>query len=202
MLAFESYIAERGYSDVHPLVAFSGTVTDPETGEDFTEPSMNVDADGKSIGEAALPDRFGSPDYQILLVAEKYQTGFDQPLLLSEIIERLNDRFGTDFTESERLFLQQLRNDALNKDDIRLTAEANPFDKFSLGVRPQVEKLMIERMAGNDALVTRALNDVDFQEIVFGGLLQAIFDAAIAQKHGSSDLGGEWVRVPGGVGVF
>ena len=112
--------------------------------------------------------------------------------MLSEIIERLNDRFGTDFTESERLFLQQLQHDALNKEDIRLTAEANPFDKFSLGVRPQIEELMIERMAGNDALVTRALNDLEFQEIVFGGLLQAIFDAVMAQKHPQAtlDVGG------------
>ena len=81
MQAFQRYIAEQGYEDVRPLVAFSGTVQDPDTGEEFTEPAMNIDVvTGRSISEAALPGRFASPDYQILLVAEKYRTGFDQPL--------------------------------------------------------------------------------------------------------------------------
>lgn len=81
-LAFESYIAEHRYTDIRPVVAFSGTVKDPETQKEYTEPGMNLDVvTGQSISEAALPERFGSPDYQVLLVANKYQTGFDQPLL-------------------------------------------------------------------------------------------------------------------------
>ena len=92
MQAFERYIAEHGYDDVRPLVAFSGTVTDPDTGEEFTEPGMNTDVvTGRSIGEAALPGRFASPDYQILLVAEKYQTGFDQPLLQAMYVDKRLD---------------------------------------------------------------------------------------------------------------
>jgi type I restriction enzyme R subunit len=62
-LAFERYLAENGYKDVRPLVAFSGTVTDPETGVDYTEPGMNTDVvTGKPISEAALPGRFETPD--------------------------------------------------------------------------------------------------------------------------------------------
>ena len=52
-----------------------------------------------------------------------------------EIIKRLNDRFGTDFTDSERLFLEQVQNDAIDREDIRRTAEANTFDKFRPGVQ-------------------------------------------------------------------
>ncbi len=100
---------------------------------------------------------------------------------LSEIIRSLNDRFGTDFTESDRLFLQQVQQDALARDDIRKTALANTFEKFSLGIRPQLQKLMIDRMAGNDVLVTRCLNDPDFQEVVFSGLLRQIFDTIEAE---------------------
>jgi len=85
-LAFERYLAENGYSDIRPLVAFSGTVRDPDTGIEYREPGMNVDVvTGRPISEAALPERFGSPDYQVLLVANKYQTGFDQPLLFCAI---------------------------------------------------------------------------------------------------------------------
>ena len=399
LLAFRRYIDEHGYEDVRPLVAFSGTVTDPDTGQEFTEPGMNINVvTGKSISEAALPSRFDSPDYQILLVAEKYQTGFDQPLLqamyvdkrldgvqavqtlsrlnrvapgkeppfvldfvndpddirhafapyydrtellaasdpyqlehlkhqldgmqvyhgseveafaqvfylpparqqpgdharieaslqpardrfqglneddqtafrdrlsafvnlyaflsqiipygdselerlssfgrlllpsllpareepihlgdevsleyyrlervssgailheapepyvvspsavgtgnpedekapLSEIIERLNDRFGTEFTDEDRLFFEQVRERALRDEDVRKIAVANPFDKFSLGIRERLGKLMVERMGENDALVTRYLSDPEFQEVAFAVLAREIFQA-------------------------
>ena len=81
MQAFERYIKENRITEVRPLVAFSGTVKDPETGSEYTEPGMNTDCvSGERIGEKQLPARFASPDYQVLLVANKYETGFDQPL--------------------------------------------------------------------------------------------------------------------------
>ena len=400
MQAFQRYIAERQYDDIRPLVAFSGTVRDPDTGEDFTEPGMNIDVvTGRSISEAALPARFGSPDYQILLVAEKYQTGFDQPLLqamyvdkrldgvqavqtlsrlnrmapgkappfvldfvndpedirrafepyygrtellaksdphrleelkyqldqmqvyhwseveafsrvfylprfqqrekdharleaalqpardrftelndedqtefrdrlqafvslyvflsqiipygdseqerlssfgrallphlrperdgdainlgddvelayyrlqrvssgaislgegdggfvvsptevgtgdpeedtapLSEIIKRLNERFGTEFTDEDRLFFEQVKERAVRNEHVRQTALANSLDKFSLGIRDEIGKLMTERMGENDALVTRYLSDKDFQNVAFEVLAREIFE--------------------------
>jgi type I restriction enzyme R subunit len=92
MKTFERYIAENGYKDIRPMVAFSGTVKDPETGIEYTEPGMNTDCvNGKSISEKQLPERFGSPDYQVLLVANKYQTGFDQPLLQAMYVDKRLD---------------------------------------------------------------------------------------------------------------
>ena len=85
-LAIETYIAEHGCDDVRPLVAFSGTVTDDGAG--YTEPSMNTDDAGRPISETALPTRFDSPDYRILVVAEKYQTGYDQPLLQAMYVDK------------------------------------------------------------------------------------------------------------------
>ena len=76
-LAFDRYIKEQGYSGIRSLVAFSGTVGDPDDpGSSWTEVAMN---DG--LAESELPETFGRDDYRVLLVAEKYQTGFDQPLL-------------------------------------------------------------------------------------------------------------------------
>ncbi len=76
-LAFDRYINEHGYSGIRSLVAFSGTVEDPDDpGSAYTEVSMN---DG--LAESELPATFERDDYRVLLVAEKYQTGFDQPLL-------------------------------------------------------------------------------------------------------------------------
>jgi type I restriction enzyme, R subunit len=92
MLAFQRYIEENHYADIRPLVAFSGTVKDPASGNEYTEPSMNIDVvSGKHIGEAQLPDKFDSSDYQLLLVANKYQTGFDQPLLCAMYVDKRLD---------------------------------------------------------------------------------------------------------------
>jgi type I restriction enzyme R subunit len=82
--AFDKYIAEKGYTDVRTLVAFSGTVEDPlASGKIFSEVNMN---DG--IKESELPEKFDSHEYQVLLVAEKYQTGFDQPLLHTMYVDK------------------------------------------------------------------------------------------------------------------
>ncbi|PKN72801.1 MAG: restriction endonuclease subunit R [Candidatus Cloacimonetes bacterium HGW-Cloacimonetes-3] len=92
MLSFNKYLGEHHYSDIHPLVAFSGTVIDPETELEYTEPGMNLDyKNGRHISETQLKDRFGSEDYQILLVANKYQTGYDQPLLCAMYVDKRLD---------------------------------------------------------------------------------------------------------------
>lgn len=403
MQAFQRYIAEKGYDDIRPLVAFSGTVHDPDTGMDYTEPGMNIDVvSGKSISEKQLPERFASPDYQVLLVANKYQTGFDQPLLmamyvdkrldgvqavqtlsrlnrmvpgkespfvldfvndaediykafkpyydatslqecsdpaqleqlkheldafqiyywneveafarifyrtpgkqnpadhahmqrhlqpsvdrfkamddderrsefrdklgsyvkvysflsqimpyvdpdmellysfgrlllphlplerdgstvklgdevglqyyrlqrvfsgaielregesdygvksptdvgtgkakdekapLSEIIEVLNSRFGTNFTDEDRLFFEQIKERATNSLEVVRLRQANPFDKFQLGLRRMLEDLMIQRMSENDKIVTRYMDDKSFEDAAFAVLSRVIYDA-------------------------
>ncbi len=82
--AFEAYIEEKGYQDVRVLVAFSGQVEDPDlAGEFFTEVGMNA-----GIKEKELPDRFASDEYNLLIVANKYQTGFDQPYLHTMYVDK------------------------------------------------------------------------------------------------------------------
>ena len=85
-LAFDRYIENHGYTGIRSLVAFSGTVEDPEDpGSSYTEVSMN---DG--LAERELPETFERDDYRVLLVAEKYQMGFDQPLLQTMyVVKRL-----------------------------------------------------------------------------------------------------------------
>ncbi len=82
--AFDAYIRAKGYGWIKTLVAFSGEVLDDELPDQvFTEVGMN---DG--VKETELPEQFDSPDYQVLLVAEKYQTGFDQPLLHTMYVDK------------------------------------------------------------------------------------------------------------------
>ena len=77
-LAMKDYCAKKGYTDVRPLVAFSGTVK--YQGIEYTEPQLNTTSEYK-ITESNLPLYFGSDLFNILIVAEKYQTGFDEPML-------------------------------------------------------------------------------------------------------------------------
>jgi type I restriction enzyme R subunit len=408
MQAFERYIAENQIPDIRPLVAFSGTVKDPETSLEYTEPGMNKDCvTGESISEKRLPERFGSPDYQVLLVANKYQTGFDQPQLcamyvdkrldgvqavqtlsrlnrmipgkeipfvldfvneaediyrafkpyydatslqeasdpqkleslkheldaaqvyfwseveafarvfykpvanqstqdhagmqlhlqpavdrfkamtddakrsefreklsgyvnvysfmsqimpwcdpslemlysfgrfllphlpldrdservkisdevglqyyrlqriyageislregepegvksptdvgtgkakeakvpLSEVIKVLNDRFGTNFTDEDRYFFEQIREKATNNEQVVKLRRANPFDKFQLGLRQLIENLMVERMADNDKIVTRYMYDKEFGDAAFTVLSKAIYDSIPTEEQ-------------------
>ena len=89
--AITKYLAEKGYRDLHALVAFSGSVGDPDLpGVEYTEPGLNKDRrTGKPISEARLPQWFDGDDYQVLVVAEKYQTGFDQPLLHTMYVDKV-----------------------------------------------------------------------------------------------------------------
>ena len=80
---FDRYILEKGYP-IKSLVAFSGTVEDDKFPEkSYTEVEMNG-----GIKEKELPDTFAKPEYRVLLVAEKYQTGFDQPLLHTMYVDK------------------------------------------------------------------------------------------------------------------
>lgn len=78
------YIEEKDY-DIGVLAAFSGTVHDG--GAEYTEPKLNVRADGSHIGESQTKAEFHE-NFQILIVAEKYQTGFDEPLLHTMIVDK------------------------------------------------------------------------------------------------------------------
>jgi type I restriction enzyme R subunit len=80
-LALDRYLKERGYP-YRTLVAFSGTVTDPADGQKYTEARMN------GIPERRTAKTFKRAEYRFLVVAEKFQTGFDQPLLAAMYVDK------------------------------------------------------------------------------------------------------------------
>jgi len=83
-LAIDKYINDAGYSGLGTMVAFSGEVNDDEAGvEPFTEINMNPGLKGRT-----LPEAFATDDYKIMLVANKFQTGFDQPLLVAMYVDK------------------------------------------------------------------------------------------------------------------
>ena len=81
--AFDRYIQQKGYP-IKSLVAFSGSVEDDKIADkSYTEVEMNG-----GLKEKELPDTFAKPEFRVLLVAEKYQTGFDQPLLHTMYVDK------------------------------------------------------------------------------------------------------------------
>ncbi len=85
-MEFKDYIKEKGYDDgpnkIRALVAFSGSLIDDLFPEGITETQLN------GFGERELPEKFSTREYQVLLVADKYQTGFDQPLLHTMYVDK------------------------------------------------------------------------------------------------------------------
>lgn len=73
--AFKDYIARKGYKGIDALVAFSGKVKLDDDDNEYTEPGMN------GMREEQTPIAFDSDQYNVLIVANKYQTGFDQKKL-------------------------------------------------------------------------------------------------------------------------
>jgi type I restriction enzyme R subunit len=79
---FKKYIKAKGYGDIRPLVAFSGKVVDTAYPDGVSEAELN------GFKERELPEKFDTHEYRVLLVANKYQTGFDQPLLHTMYVDK------------------------------------------------------------------------------------------------------------------
>jgi type I restriction enzyme, R subunit len=151
-LAFDAYIKKKGYKDMKALVAFSGTVKDK--GDEFSENEMN------GFSEKQLPKKFDSDEYQVLLVAEKYQTGFDQPKLHTMFVDKklsglkavqTLSRLNRTYPGKEDTFILDFVNDP---DDIRksfepyyedtiLQGDVEPNELYS--IQQELENYMILR---------------------------------------------------------
>ncbi|MDX5448490.1 MAG: DEAD/DEAH box helicase family protein, partial [Bacteroidota bacterium] len=79
---FDRYIKAKGYKDIRTLVAFSGKVVYDTYPDGVSEAELN------GFSEKELPRKFDTDEYQVLLVADKYQTGFDQPLLHTMYVDK------------------------------------------------------------------------------------------------------------------
>lgn len=85
---------------------------------------------------------------------------------LSQLIDLINDRFGTDFTQADQLFFDQIVEAAVGDEDLRKAAMVNPEDKFDLVFRGLLERLFVERMDQNEAIFVRYMNDLPFRDVV------------------------------------
>ena len=131
--AFDKYITDKGYGDLRTLVAFSGTVEDPDVADlTYTEPKMN------GFSEKELPNRFSSPEFHVLIVAEKYQTGFDQPMLHTMFVDK--PLSGLKAVQT----LSRLNRRAKDKTDTFVLDFANEMEDIRESFKPYFEQTEIE----------------------------------------------------------
>ncbi|HOW04798.1 MAG TPA: DEAD/DEAH box helicase family protein [Methanospirillum hungatei] len=150
--AFDHYIAEHQYP-IKTLVAFSGEVTDKDLrGVSYTEVQMNG-----GIREKELPERFASDEYQILIVAEKYQTGFDQPLLHTMYLDKRVA--GVQAVQT----LSRLNRVATGKEDTFVLDFINTSDEIKEAFQPFYEVTLIQDKADEGQLNDLRSRLLDYQ---------------------------------------
>ena len=197
-LAFDEYIAEKGYEGIKSLVAFSGKVILPEqTEKEYSEPSMNG-----GIKETELPEQFDSDNYQVLLVADKYQTGFDQPLLHTMFVDKVLS--GVQAVQT----LSRLNRTAKGKEDTFVLDFVNDHEAIYDAFKPYYQRTALGDIPSDEKLASLGntldewkiytQSDIDeFANIWFSGRttptnnehkrLNAIIDKAIEKYLHISD---------------
>ena len=197
-LAFDEYIAEKGYEGIKSLVAFSGKVILPEqTEKEYSEPGMNG-----GIKETELPEQFDSDNYQVLLVADKYQTGFDQPLLHTMFVDKVLS--GVQAVQT----LSRLNRTAKGKEDTFVLDFVNDHEDIYAAFKPYYQRTELSEIPDNEKLASLGNtldewkiytpNDIDeFAGVWFSGRtissnsehkkLNAIIDKAIEKYLHISD---------------
>lgn len=153
LFEFKRYIEEQGYKDLDVLVAFSGSLKD--NNEEWTEEKINKNKGGKAIKETQLKDYFHTDDFNMLIVAEKYQTGFDEPLLHTMFVDKkLN---GVKAVQT----LSRLNRTMRGKDDTFVLDFANTQEEILQSFQPYYEATVLESETDPNLIYTqkRTLDD-------------------------------------------
>ncbi|MGY2743420.1 type I restriction endonuclease subunit R [Arthrobacter sp. UYCu723] len=133
-LAIDKYIHDAGYSGLGTMVAFSGEVNDGESGPGaFTEINMNPGLKGRT-----LPEAFSTDEYKIMLVANKFQTGFDQPLLVAMYVDKKLS--GVSAVQT----LSRLNRTAVGKDQTFVLDFVNDPDEILASFQPYFREAALE----------------------------------------------------------
>ncbi len=198
--AITEYAATLGYADCAALVAFSGELeVDGNADDRVTEAGIN------GFGEKELPDRFGytraddpharngragnpKPEYRILVVADKYQTGFDQPLLTTMFV----DRRLTGVQAVQTLSRLNRTHPAKSQDDLFVLDFANDAEQIRTCFQPYYETTVAAPTDPN--LLYTAEREVMDHQLLVESELEA-FAAAFAAADRSRAEGRGWQRL-------
>jgi type I restriction enzyme, R subunit len=184
--AIDAYISEKNYKDVRTLVAFSGTVYDPDVkGSEYTEYLMNA------IKSTAIPEEFAK-SYQLLVVAEKYQTGFDQPLLHTMYVDKKLNGISAIQT------LSRLNRIHPDKEDTFVLDFVNDAEEIQEAFRPYYEATTSVPTDPNilynlqQRLMTTNILNKDEMRLAVDGILQATTAGSSALKANTDTAVARW----------
>lgn len=178
-LLMKEYCKKNGYNDISPLVAFSGSVKINE--DEYTEPQLNSTEELK-ITESALPLYFGSEMFNILIVAEKYQTGFDEPLLHTMFVDKKLK--GVKAVQT----LSRLNRCRVGKNDTYILDFANKADSIKESFDPFFEDTQL--IEGTDVnVVYQYKTELDNYHLWNSDDEERLYKIYSAQQQGATDLG-------------
>ena len=95
---------------------------------------------------------------------------------LSQLIEILNDRFGTDFKPADQLFFDSIKEDAVADSNLRQAAMANTMGNFGFLFSRVLEGLFIDRMEQNEEITAKLMNEEEFREVVARYLIRQVYN--------------------------
>lgn len=128
----------------------------------------------QKISEGSIDLKSGEPEP--LYGPTEVGTGqADEDVQLSTLVEKLNEKFGTEFTPADQLFFDQVRETAVANEILRQAVMANTIENFEPVFNKQLGNLFLERMAGNEEIFVKLMNDDAFRELAAGHLLQAVY---------------------------
>lgn len=178
---FKRQIQEKGYNDMDVLVAFSGEVED--NGETYTEEKLNKTKNGETIKEKALPEAFHMDDFGMLIVAEKYQTGFDEPLLHTMFVDK--QLSGVKAVQT----LSRLNRTMRGKKDTFVLDFVNSAEDIQKSFEPYYEETVLEEET-NPNVVYDLKNTLDefrvYQQSEIDGFADLFYSGKV---QGYGDLG-------------
>jgi type I restriction enzyme R subunit len=166
--AIKGYITDKGYTDCRALVAFSGTVLDPDLGEEVTYSESFLNG----FPESQTAEQFATDAYQVLIVAEKFQTGFDQPLLHTMYVDKKLE--GVKAVQT----LSRLNRTCAGKTDSFVLDFANTADDIQEAFKPFYDATITEPTDPN--LLHNASARIDGYQIIADTDVSALVAAYLA----------------------
>lgn len=103
------------------------------------------------------------------------RTADDKRVSLSQLIDKLNERFGTEFKPADQLFFDQIAEAAVDNETLKTAAQVNSMENFKPVFDRMLEGLFIDRMEGNEDIFDRLMNDAEFRNLAANDLMRNIY---------------------------
>lgn len=163
------------------LVAFSGTVIDDLYPEGVTE---RLKLDNEVALEYYRLQKIAEGDLVLQVHGEHSldpttEAGISRPKdekdKLSNIIRLLNDKFGTDFTEADRLYFEQIEQALYENEELKVRAKNNPIENFKYAFEEVFIQTLIDRMDANQDIFEKIMENSEFKQDVKDWLTKKIY---------------------------